>query len=224
MILGIETATPTCSIALGSNGKVIASDSIYIDKSHSKILTTQIQNLIERSQTKMDQLEAVAISIGPGSYTGLRIGLSVAKGLCFALSIPIIGISTLLSMAYSAHQIIADDEALYAPLIDARRLDVYTAVYNSKLESIIYEQSIMLNPNSFQQSLDDKKVNFFGTATIKASELIQHSHAFFHANFMISADSLIPLATKKLDEKAFDSLAYLEPTYLKGVYTKTPVN
>ena len=222
MILAIETATATCSVALGVDGNVIDSDSSHIDKSHSKILTGQIQSLIARSEKQLDQLSVVAISIGPGSYTGLRIGLSVAKGLCYALDIPLIGISTLASLAHHGIEKIQQSDCLYVPLIDARRQGVYTAVYNNELSCLQDESALELTSNSFAHLLEKKKIHFFGNATDKASKIIDHDNAMFHSELAITSESLIPLAYKRAKSNLFDSVAYLEPMYLKGLYTKTP--
>ena len=179
-ILNIETSTSVCSVALGSEGQIIDHYENYDGQTHATLLSQFIKDALDCVARKELTLDAIAVSIGPGSYTGLRIGLSQAKGLAFGLDIPLIGINTLHILTVSAlFQEFFDDDVLFVPMIDARRMEVYTAVYNSALEPILEPQPMILDEHSFESLLEEKHLVFIGNGAKKASKVITHKCHFF---------------------------------------------
>ena len=177
LILLIETATKSCSVSLSSENKIIAcKEEVNKQYSHAEKLTIFITELFKTQDFSIKDLDAIAVSKGPGSYTGLRIGVSTAKGLCYALDIPLISVSTLKAMAFRMAQKEASD--LYCPMIDARRMEVYNAFYNNTNKEIRGIQADIIEAHSYQKALD-KKVLFFGDGAQKCKQIIQHSNANF---------------------------------------------
>ena len=155
-ILNIETSTEVCSVALTSEGQVMDHRENYDGQTHATLLSLYVKDMLEYARSREIRLDAIAVSIGPGSYTGLRIGLSEAKGLSFGLNVPLIGVNTLqlLTVSTMFNHYIDDDKALYVPMIDARRMEVYTAVYNSALEEVMEPQALILDEHSFSDFLE----------------------------------------------------------------------
>lgn len=215
LILSIETSTKVCSVALHKEDVLLASSEILIEKSHSKFITLLIENLFSYSGENMDNLDAVAVSKGPGSYTGLRIGVSTAKGLCYALEKPLIGVSTLESMAYEANRF-NHTQALLCPMIDARRMEVYCALYNSERTCLEEVSAKIIDENSFAELLSKQPVLFFGDGSQKCSKLLgANKNAIFIDHVHPSAVNVGMLALKAFEEKKFEDVAYFEPFYLK---------
>ncbi len=215
LLLSIETSTKVCSVALHRDTTLLASSEILIERSHSKFITILIENLFLHSGEKMEELDAVAVSKGPGSYTGLRIGVSTAKGLCYALEKPLIAISTLESMAYEVNRF-NKTEALLCPMIDARRMEVYCAFFDNKLNCLEEVSAKIIEENSFKAMLDQKAVLFFGDGSQKCIKIIgDHKNAFFIDDLFPSAINIGALALKAFEAKKFEDLAYFEPFYLK---------
>jgi tRNA threonylcarbamoyladenosine biosynthesis protein TsaB len=212
-ILNIETSTKACSVALFS-GKELVSHKEHVEEkfSHSEKLSLYMLEVLDLAKITFTDLSAIAISMGPGSYTGLRIGVSTAKGLCYALDIPLISISTLQAMAYGISLTKKSD--VFCPMIDARRMEVYSAFYNAKNKLIRKIQADIIDEKSYQKELTDK-VLFFGDGSEKLHETIIHDNASFVSNFHPSAKFLGPLAYKKFQETDFEDTAYFEPYYLK---------
>ena len=221
LILSIETSTTVCSVALTDGKKVIATRKLLEDKSHASHLTILIREVLEESGRAMSDIEAIAISEGPGSYTGLRIGVSTAKGLCYALGVPLIGISTLKAMAYEV-QATSKPSALLCPMIDARRMEVYTAVYNSSLDELQAPHPKILNQESFQETLGDASVLFFGNGSGKFKEVVSLSNSEFIEDLSPSAWAVGVLAFQKLENNQVEDLAYFEPVYLKEFQATKP--
>jgi len=219
LIVYIETASPICSVCLGLDGKTIKILESKEGNSHSTILTILINNLFEETGYTLKDIDAVCVSAGPGSYTGLRIGVSVAKGLCYALGKPIISVSTLKAMANGAKQYITSTDTLLCPMIDARRLDVYTAIYNSNLKNILSPTAITLNKDEFNEYSDQPLV-FFGSGTEKLKDILSHPKATFIDAFSNSAQHLLSIGEKMFKAGRFANLASFEPFYLKSFYTK----
>lgn len=214
MILSLETATTTCSVALTSGQKVIAEQNYYLDKSHSSLLPAIIDELLVNCHVEKTQLQAVALSDGPGSYTGLRIGSSVAKGLCFALDIPLIAVSTLKALAFS---VISKPLAEYTfcPMLDARRMEVYTSFYDFNLNEILTVSAIPLEKDSFE-SFSDKKLLLFGNGAGKTKELFQGlDYVHYMDDVQVNASAIGLLANERFEKQAFENLAYYEPNYFK---------
>lgn len=218
-ILNIETATKNCSVSISKNGELIALKEICeANFSHAEKLHVFIDDTLKEVNLKYENLSAIAVSKGPGSYTGLRIGVSSAKGLCFALDIPLISILTLESLANA----IKVDSGLIIPLLDARRQEVYTAVFDNNYIAIKKTFNYILDKNSFLNFLDKGKVTFLGDGANKTSELINHSNAVFLDNYFPSANEMVALSYKKFKVNDFEDVAYFEPFYLKDFYVTVP--
>ena len=212
-ILNIETSTKACSVSLQSNDNLVLSkESVTENFSHSEKLLTFISELIDDSPIQLSQLSAVAVSMGPGSYTGLRIGVSTAKGLCYGLNIPLISISTLQAMSIGMST--QKKGALYCPMIDARRMEVYSAIFDINNNQIRKIQADILDSDSYTRELKETVV-FFGDGCEKARQVIQNENAIFVSNFHPSANYMLQLSYKKFLESDFEDLAYFEPFYLK---------
>ena len=216
LILGIETATKICSIALTKGEQLLAVEEIGGAFSHAENTTVFIEKVIQQSGKKLAEIDAVAISKGPGSYTGLRIGVSTAKGLCFALNKPLIAVDTLQAMALRMAKQSTDKNLLFCPMIDARRMEVYTAIYNAKNELIAPISAKIIDENSFSKFLVNQKIIFFGDGAAKCkTALEQYENALFDETVLPSALEINELAAIKLANKQFEDVAYFEPFYLK---------
>lgn len=215
-ILSIETSTKVCSVALHKNGVLLSHTELFIEQSHSVMLNTLISNNLHYVNHTLDDLDAIAVSKGPGSYTGLRIGVATAKGLCYALDKPLIGISSLKAMAYQVSTFLPDPQTLVCPMIDARRMEVYCAIFNRDLEEVSPIEAKIIDGSSFEDILDTHKVVFGGDGSKKCQELLSaHSNSFFLENIYPSAQAIGFLADKAFDNKEFEDVAYFEPFYLK---------
>jgi len=219
LILLIETATTSCSVALALDGYVLAVKQINERNKHAEAITIFINDVVTGSGYTFPDLDAVAVSCGPGSYTGLRIGTSVAKGLCFALNIPLIAIETLEAMAYGAIYNSGLDfkmESLFCPMIDARRMEVYCAVFNSQGDRVVPTTASIIDENSFIELLSDHEVLFFGDGADKCRSMLgEQPHARFLSSFENSAKFLSQKASQKYLANDFVDVAYFEPFYLK---------
>ena len=211
-ILCLETATTNCSVALSVHGSVVA---LKEDKSpgysHAEKLHVFIAEVMEDANLKVTDLDAVAVSKGPGSYTGLRIGVSAAKGLCFAQGIPLISVATLEVLARRANE--GDDFII--PMIDARRMEVYSAVFDKDKVQVRATKAEILNESSFDEYLAAGKVIFIGDGALKCKEIITHSNAGFMENELPSASYMASLADAKYRKSDTEDVAYFEPFYLK---------
>ena len=213
LILLIESATKSCSVSLSSENKIIAcKEEVNEQYYHAEKLTVFITELFKTQDFTIKDLDAVAVSKGPGSYTGLRISVSTAKGLCYALDIPLISVSTLKAMAFGMAQ--KEKSDLYCPMIDARRMEVYNAFYNSTNKEIRGIQADIIEACSYQKELD-KKVLFFGDGAEKCKQMIQHPNARFLDGIFPSSKDMLEIANEKFAEKDFEDIAYFEPFYLK---------
>ncbi len=225
-ILLIETSTEVCSAALSHEGELLVQ---YIDDkgmNHATALAPYVDRCMEELHKKDLTLDAVAVSLGPGSYTGLRIGLSLAKGISFGLNIPLIGISTLEIMAVKAmfRNMNFTGEEILVPMLDARRMEVYTAAYNFSLDPIIVPTALILESDSFRNIPEDKEVWFFGNGSDKARNVITHPNARFMEDIRPTASAMIALAEKYFREKRFIDTAYSTPIYLKEYQATVPKN
>ncbi len=218
MILSIETATKNCSVALSDNGIVLAVKEVNSgDYSHGENLHVFIRDIISDSNLTFEDLDAVAVSKGPGSYTGLRIGVSAAKGICFAQDIPLIAVNTL---AVLAAQVEMEDDGLICPILDARRDEVYRGVYSHKGEELEPTSAHVLTSDSFSEL--EGEIVFVGDAVEKTAGFIGSENMSFLPKTFPSARELALLAEKKLAEKSFEDLAYFEPYYLKDFKVSKP--
>ena len=220
-ILSIETSTKVCSVALHHDGAIVSCSQYHLEKSHSSILVPLIEETLHHCGISKDDLSAVAISEGPGSYTGLRIGTSTAKGLCFGLEIPLIAVSTLMSMAYEVNQNNVS-EALLCPMLDARRMEVYNLITNRRLEIIEDVRPNIIDEDSFQELLKSNEMLFFGDGSSKCKEVISHDSAIFIEGVVPSARNIGALAWIKFQQQVLADLAYFEPFYLKAFKAGKP--
>lgn len=216
VILNIETATTVCSVALAENGRLLAIKEQGGDYTHAENLTLFVQNVMEQASLSFADMDAIAVSKGPGSYTGLRIGVSVAKGLCYALNKPLIAVDTLQQIAFShisKRQNIAD---FYCPMLDARRMEVYCAMYSSSNQIIQPTSAEIIDENSFSEFLNKGKVCFLGNGAEKCKKVLgNNSNALFVDNITTSAANMIELSEKAFLSGKFENVAYFEPFYLK---------
>lgn len=219
LILNIETATTACSVALAKDGKLISCKEINEGYTHAENLTVFIQEVLKEAGMKISELDAVAVSKGPGSYTGLRIGVSTAKGLCYALGKPLISVPTLQAMTLSARQNLQTPNSelltIFCPMIDARRMEVYCALYDENLNAVKNISAEIIDENSFSEFLSKSKICFFGDGSTKCKPKIIHPNAIFLENIFPSAKNMIELSKKAFTEKRFEDVAYFEPYYLK---------
>ncbi len=213
LFLLIETATKSCSVALALESKIIAcKEEVNQQYSHAEKLNIFIEELFKNTKYSIKDLDAVAVSKGPGSYTGLRIGVSTAKGFCYALGIPLISVSTLKAMAFGMAQKVESD--LYSPMIDARRMEVYNAFYDNSNNEIRGVQADIIDEKSCQKELE-KKVLFFGDGAEKCKKIITSSNATYVDNIYPTSKDMLATTVAKFAKKDFEDIAYFEPYYLK---------
>ena len=219
-LLCIETSTTVCSVCLTANNTVLTHKEINSGFSHIENLHVFIRDILTEAGLSIKQVSAVAISKGPGSYTGLRIGVSAAKGLCYALQIPLISIDTLQSMAWAVSHSKQQD-VLYCPMLDARRMEVYCALYNKKAQIIMPVNALVLDEQSVNFFNLDKPVCFFGDGMPKAKDLLKtNTSALFIEDIHPASISMVDLALAKFNQKQVEDVAYFEPFYLKEFFTK----
>lgn len=219
LILSIETSTAVCSVALHENGRLLAVMEIHQEYSHASKLGPLVNELTNIADIKIDKINAVAISSGPGSYTGLRIGTSLAKGLCYSLDIPLVAVPTLKILAAGVGPLHGID-SLLCPMIDARRMEVYCQLFDSKLEEYEPIKSVIVDERSFEKFLNIKSVVFFGNGALKCREVIVHENAKFLLDINPSATQLGDLAFKKFSQGEVENLFDFVPHYLKEFYFK----
>ena len=220
-LLHIESTSTVCSVALSENDQLISIKEINNGYTHAENLHVFIKDLFLEVNLEIKQLNAISVSTGPGSYTGLRIGYATAKGLAYALSIPLITVSTLKALTTIAipH---ATLDALFCPLLDARRMEVYCAMYSNTLEEVIPVNALVLNEESVLTFKKEKPIYFFGDGMPKAKELLSVlPYIHFIEDITASAKALIPLAYQKYVNQDFEDIAYAEPMYLKEFYFAT---
>ncbi|MBP7151034.1 MAG: tRNA (adenosine(37)-N6)-threonylcarbamoyltransferase complex dimerization subunit type 1 TsaB [Paludibacteraceae bacterium] len=223
LILHIETSTQVCSVALSNGTECIFSKFTNEEgMNHAKLLNGFIAEAMNVLNNDFHSLNAVAVSSGPGSYTGLRIGVSTAKGLCYGLNIPLISVGTLDIMAVAALNSINEKDALLCPMLDARRMEVYAAIYNTDLEVVRPVAADIVDNSTYKEILDQNSVYFFGNGMNKCKPLLQqHAHAYFIDEVFPLAENMVPLALKAYQQKQFVDTAYFEPFYLKEFQTTT---
>ena len=225
MILCIETATGVCSAALCDENNVIMVEEAPSGMSHAAQLTVIIQRLLEKTAIKATDLDAVAVSKGPGSYTGLRIGVSAAKGIAYGATIPLIGINTLTAMCsgyLTLHPQQSSADTLLCPMIDARRMEVYNALFTSDGVMVRETAADIIDGMSFREILETKRIIFFGTGAEKCSSTLRHPNAIFEEGFNLSASYLHIPSVNALKNKHFEDVAYFEPYYLKEFIATIP--
>ncbi|MEO0468707.1 MAG: tRNA (adenosine(37)-N6)-threonylcarbamoyltransferase complex dimerization subunit type 1 TsaB [Bacteroidota bacterium] len=221
-ILAIETATMIGSVAVFEGEKLLGSIDMRRAKSHARLLTPMIQTLLKDLEIEPQALSAVAVAKGPGSYTGLRVGVSTAKGLCYALDKPLLSLGSLEGLAWSVQSLAHSLDALICPLIDARRMEVYCAAYDQQGREEVPVQAVIVEEGSFGELLDKQKVIFVGDGAEKCQPLLSHPNAIVLPDVLSSAASMGKALCKKYAEDDFEDLIHFEPFYLKDfVATKS---
>ena len=211
-ILNIETSTTNCSVSLSENGRLIGlKEDNSLQYSHAERLHVYIDELLQTANVSKTQIAAVGISKGPGSYTGLRIGVSAAKGLCYALKIPLISILTLEALA---HQVV-NPQGPIVSMLDARRLEVYSAIYDTDYNETRTTEAEVLTSESYKELLESTPVYFIGNGVAKTQLLLSHPNAIFIENKLPSAAQMCTLTHAKFNDNDFEDVAYFEPYYLK---------
>ena len=217
-ILNIETSTTCCSAAITIDGKPVASVEQLANANHASLLPVFIQQLLRQANANDWHIDAVALSQGPGSYTGMRIGASTAKGICYGLNIPLIPVDTLQVLCASVPSGMLPDNALLCPMLDARRMEVYTALYQqqgTQLSTISEVQAMIIDADAFAQTLAQQPVYFFGNGAAKCQSVITHPNAHFVDNVVPQAQCMGLLAEMQSNSLDVKQMAYYEPFYLK---------
>ncbi len=216
--LNIHTALSNAHVSISDNGELIAYKTCDAQKDHAGFVQTAIRELLDESNISLNDISAVATTIGPGSYTGLRVGLASAKGLCYALDIPLIGINTLELLAFSLiNNNLVDKNTLLIPMIDARRMEVFTTIYNYQLETIMPPCNLVLDENSYKKNCEGISVAFVGDAIEKWEKICTIDNAKFYKIWQIE-EAFGKLSAKKMNENFFIDNAYAEPLYIKDFY------
>lgn len=216
-ILNIETSTNVCSVALSQDGVCLYEDVNMEGPSHAQVLAGYVKNAVSFADSHAIPIDAIAISKGPGSYTGLRIGVSEAKGVAYGRDTKLLSVPTLKLLTVPillGHEELPED-ALLCPMIDARRMEVYCALYDRALNEVVQTQALVIDSDSFKEYLDKQPIYFMGNGADKCVETIQHPNAHFIKNIVPRAKNMIPLAEMAMAKEQFEDVAYFEPFYLK---------
>lgn len=225
LILNIDTATEEGGVCITANGKDISINVSSEQKDHAAWIQVAISNVLKEAGYKMQDMDAVAVTAGPGSYTGLRVGMATAKGICYALQKPLITVNTLKVMAYAAvERYSAETEAgpvLYCPMIDARRMEVFTAIYDKELQEVRNPTACVLDDSTFKEALNNAVIVFFGNGSAKWKHLCNHTNARFKETKISLVTYLGKMATGLYLQGIFANLAYENPVYLKEFYSYT---
>ncbi len=225
LILNIDTATENASVCISRDIEILAMEKNADQKNHAAFIQPAIKRLHLITSLPLQEIDAVAVTAGPGSYTGLRVGMATAKGLCYALKKPLILINTLQVMALAS---IKENEGqhmfdtfLFCPMIDARRMEVFTAIYNQNLQAIADPAAVILDENSFKQQIEQNRIFFTGSGSIKFKNILLHRNAVF-STAQHHAGHLAELACKAFEKDQFTNVAYSVPFYLKEFFNQAP--
>lgn len=218
-ILNIHTSTEKAIVTICNGQNVVNTAYNYDPKQHAAFLHSGIQKILQENDIPINELKAVGITAGPGSYTGIRIGLATAKGLCFSLKIPLISFNTLEVMARSATENIQQQNALYCPMIDARRLEVFTAVYDYAMQEIIPPSAMVLSEESFSDLLNSYPIYFFGNGSKKFEKLVNKIHQYHFIDEEINPDVFCKFGWEKYQRKEFADVAIAKPFYIKEFHS-----
>ena len=228
LLLSLETSTQSCSAALHDDGVLVSSKVIETPRSAASQLAVMIDEVFQVSNKKPQELKGVIVAAGPGSYTGLRIGVATAKGLCYALNIPIVSVNTLQLMAYqfletdAVKKYIQNDNVILCPMLDARRMEVYCALLDHKLNYIEEVQAKIIDEESFKDMMESMPIFFFGDGADKCKDLLKHPNAHFSSGLIPLASSLGEIGYKKWKTGEYEDLVSFEPFYLKDFLIKKP--
>lgn len=219
LILSIETSATVCSVALHQSGQLLEAIEVNEPQAHAAKTAVLVRDILQQQKKDIKELSAVAVSSGPGSYTGLRIGTSTAKGICFALGIPLISVPTLELLANS----VSEKDITLCPMIDARRMEVYCQLFSSEREPISETQAVVIDESSFHELLSQQPVLFFGDGSAKCKPVLNHVNARFADDVMATAKNMGEVAFKKFEQKKFEDLIAFTPFYLKEFQAKKAV-
>lgn len=223
LILNIETATALCSVALSKDCKILSLRETTEEKSHAGSLTVFIEEILNETHLSVADLDAVAVGKGPGSYTGLRIGVSVAKGLCYGSGIPLIAISTLQVMfSQAVPNVNNEPDILLCPMIDARRMEVFCCLYDASGNEVQPVSARIIDETSFLDYLSGHRIAFFGSGMEKCRKVIQHPNAVFLSNIQPHASAMATISDYSFRNALFENVAYFEPFYLKDFVATVP--
>lgn len=215
LILNIDTASEKAHVSIARNGQVVQARNNDAQKEHASFLQAAVQDMMIAAGINMKEIDAVAVTAGPGSYTGLRVGFASAKGFCYVLKKPFITINTLEILTGSALEVLpAAENILYCPMMDARRMEVFTALYDQNLHIVLEPCAMILNESSFEKELSNHRIVFFGNGSTKWEQLCKHPNAAFSA-VSITPEAFSKRSNMLFEEKKFSELAYSEPFYLK---------
>jgi tRNA threonylcarbamoyladenosine biosynthesis protein TsaB len=218
LILNIDTATETAGVCLARDGVSVRLLENREQKDHAAWIHVAIEEALKQTATDARAIDAIAVTIGPGSYTGLRVGLATAKGLCYALQKPLLAVGTLEMMSDAAVKQSKESWWLFCPMLDARRMEVFTAIYDSNFKELQSPTAMVLDERSFSSSLDQQPVLFFGSGSKKWESICTHPNAKF-GEVKYSAENLASLSEARFGKMDFTDLAYSEPLYVKEFYT-----
>ena len=222
-ILHIETSTDVCSVAVSEDGQVIFDQEDYSGPNHAERLGTMVDEALSFTDNHAIPFDAVAVSCGPGSYTGLRIGVSMAKGVCYGRNLKLIAVPTLELLCVPVLlREIPEENALLCPMLDARRMEVYAGIYNRALKPVRPIQADIVDGDTYKAYLDEHPVYFFGNGALKCQDAIRHPNAHFIENINPIAKWMQPLAEKRFLNEQFEDVAYFVPFYLKDFVAKKP--
>jgi tRNA threonylcarbamoyladenosine biosynthesis protein TsaB len=223
-ILCIETATEVCSVAISSQGKLLALEENHEGNAHASPLHLLVPKVLDSAGIALQDLDAIAVSKGPGSYTGLRVGVSTAKGYCYALGIPLIGINTLESLVrgQGLGERQQETTSLYVPMLDARRMEVYCAVFDNQANMLQETEAKIIDETSFADLFEDNEIYFLGNGAAKCKSIITHPNARFLDDVLCTAKGMVQVAFEAFQSKRFENTAYFEPFYLKDFVGTTP--
>jgi len=221
-ILSVDTSTSICSAALHQDGNLVAHTETFLERSHSRNIAHMVDHILAICEISPQALDAYAVSAGPGSYTGMRIGTSTIKGYCFALDKPLVSVSSLYSLAAKLER--KQPGLIYAPMIDARRMEVYTALFDAELNEITKEEALILDESSFQEQLSSRNVLFGGDGCLKFQTMCTNTRALFATDTYPSAEFMGKKAFESFSNQKFKDIAYFEPNYIKEFHTNSKVN
>lgn len=221
LILSLETSTTVCSVALHKDGALLAHSENHVAQSAASQLAVQIRHVLQVVAVEPHELSAIAVSSGPGSYTGLRIGVATAKGMCYSLNIPLIAVNALELMATNVRHLVEHD-AWLCPMLDARRMEVYTTLFDAEMRQVEPIQAMIVDSGSFGEVLNEHRVLFFGNGSDKCRDVIDHAKARFVSGIYPSAVGMGRLAVERFRRQLFEDTGNFEPMYLKDFIVKKP--
>lgn len=223
-ILNIDTSTNVCSVAVSQDGACIFDKEDHSGPNHAERLGAFVDEALSFIDNHAIPLDAVAVSCGPGSYTGLRIGVSMAKGICYGRDVKLLAVPTLelLCVPVLLREMVTDDDALLCPMLDARRMEVYAQLFTRSLREVRPIQADVVDSDTYREYLDKHPVYFFGNGAMKCKEVIDHPNAHFIEGIEALAKNMLPLAERRMAREEFEDVAYFVPFYLKDFVAKQP--